>query len=79
MTTLSRTIVQAARAVHYDDFSPEVCAKVKIALLDMLSCVYESLDLPQSVQAIEWAARAQGEGHCVRDTACAPPPPTPRL
>ncbi len=61
MTTLSRTIVQAARAVHYDGFAPEVRAKVKIALLDMLSCVFESLDLPQSVQAIEWAARSQGK------------------
>jgi 2-methylcitrate dehydratase PrpD len=60
MTTLSRTIVQAARAVHYEDFSPEVRAKVKIAFLDMLSCVFESLDLPQSVQAIAWASRAQG-------------------
>lgn len=62
MTTLSRTIVQAARAVHYDGFAPEVHAKVKIAMLDMLSCVFESLDLHQSVQAIEWAGRSQGKG-----------------
>ena len=61
MTTLSRTIVQAARAVHYGDFPAEVHAKVKIALLDMLSCVFESLDLPHSVQAIEWAGRSQGK------------------
>lgn len=61
MTTLSRSIVQAARAVHYDDFAPQVRAKAKIAFLDMLSCVFESLDLPQSVQAIEWAARSQGK------------------
>jgi 2-methylcitrate dehydratase PrpD len=61
MTTLSRTIVQAARAVHYEDFPAEVRAKVKIAFLDMLSCVFESLDLPQSVQAIQWASRSQGK------------------
>ena len=61
MTTLSRSIVQAARAVHYDDFSAEVRAKVKIAFLDMLSCVFESLDLPQSVQAIQWAGRSHGK------------------
>jgi 2-methylcitrate dehydratase PrpD len=61
MTTLSRTIVQAARALQYEDLSADVRAKVKIAYLDMLSCVYESLDLPQSVQAIEWAGRAQGK------------------
>jgi len=46
--------------MHYEDFAAEVRAKVKIAFLDMLSCVFESLDLPQSVQAIEWASRAQG-------------------
>ena len=57
MTTLSRTIVQAARAVHYDDFPAEVHAKVKIALLDMLSCVLNCRYLPQSVQAIEWAGQ----------------------
>jgi 2-methylcitrate dehydratase PrpD len=38
--------------------SPEVTAKVKIALLDFLSCAYESLDLPPSRQAIEVAGRA---------------------
>ena len=68
MITLSRKIVQAARAVHYEDLTADVRAKVKIALLDMLSCVYESLDLSQSVQAIEWAARAQGGKACVFGT-----------
>ncbi len=46
--------------MHYEDLSAEVRAKVKIALLDMLSCVFESLDHAQSVQAIAWASRAQG-------------------
>jgi 2-methylcitrate dehydratase PrpD len=59
MTTLSRKIIQATRAVRYEDFPEQVRAKVKIAFLDMLSCVFESIDLPQSVQAIEWAARGQ--------------------
>jgi len=68
MTTLSRTIVQAAQAVHYEDFPPEVVAKVKIAFLDMLSCVFESLDHPQSVQAIAWASNAQGGRACVFGT-----------
>lgn len=56
-------MVQAARAVRFEDFSVEVRAKVKIALLDLLSCVYESLDLPQSVHAIEWAARGAGRSN----------------
>jgi 2-methylcitrate dehydratase PrpD len=36
--------------------SPEVVAKVKIALLDYFSCAYESLDLPWSVQAMRIAS-----------------------
>jgi 2-methylcitrate dehydratase PrpD len=56
-------LVRAARGYTdpaREDLSPEVTAKVKIALLDFLSCAYESLDLPPSRQAIEVAARAGG-------------------
>ena len=56
--TLARRIIRAARG--FDDLSPEVIAKIKIALLDFLSCAYESLDLPPSKQAIEVAGRAGG-------------------
>src|ERR1044071_9958097 len=56
--TLSRQLVRAARA--FRDPSPEAVEKVKIALLDFLSCAYESLDLPPSRQAIQLAARACG-------------------
>ena len=54
--TLSRRLTRAARG--FSDLSPEAIAKVKIALLDFLSCAYESLDLPPSRQAIEVAGRA---------------------
>jgi 2-methylcitrate dehydratase PrpD len=50
--------VRAAR--EYSDPTPEVIAKVKIALLDFLSCVYESRDLPASRHAIEVAGRGGG-------------------
>ena len=46
--------------MKYEDLAPEVVAKVKLALLDMLSCAFESISLPQSVAAIQWAARADG-------------------
>jgi len=49
-------VVRAARG--YSDLSPEAIEKVKIALLDFLSCAYESLDLPPSRQAIEIVGRA---------------------
>lgn len=54
--TLSRGLIRAARG--YTDPSPEAIEKVKIALLDFLSCAYESLDLPASRQAIQIAGRA---------------------
>ena len=57
--TLSRRVVRAARG--FADLSPEAIEKVKIALLDFLSCAYESLDLPPSVQAIT-DSRARGAG-----------------
>jgi 2-methylcitrate dehydratase PrpD len=53
-------VVRAARG--FTDLSPEAIEKVKIALLDFLSCAYESLDLPPSRQAIQIAGRA-GSGH----------------
>jgi 2-methylcitrate dehydratase PrpD len=46
-----------------------VVDKVKIALLDMLSCAFEARDLPQNCQAIEWASRAQGGKATVIGTA----------
>lgn len=51
-------MVRAARG--FTDLSPAAIAKVKIALLDFLSCAYESLDLPPSRQAIQVAGRAGG-------------------
>jgi 2-methylcitrate dehydratase PrpD len=56
MTALSRRIVRKVRAVHAD-LPPETYAKARLALRDFLSCVFESKDLPQSVQA-----KAAGHG-----------------
>lgn len=63
--SLSRRIVRASRRLRFEDLAPEVVAKVKIALLDYLSCAYESLDLPWSLQAI----RAVGNSAAARDAA----------
>jgi len=51
-------VVRAARS--FTDLSPDAVAKVKIALLDFLSCAFESLDLPPSKQAIKVAGGAGG-------------------
>jgi 2-methylcitrate dehydratase PrpD len=63
--SLSRRIVQAVRRLRFEDLAPEVVAKVQIALLDYLSCAYESRDLPWSQQAI----RAIGTSGAPRDAA----------
>ena len=58
--TLSRKITQAARGVTMDNLTPEVVSKVKIGLLDMLSCAFESRHLPWGEQAIRMVSRAPG-------------------
>jgi len=59
--TLSRRMVRAARTLNLDQLSPEVIAKVKIGLLDMLSCAFEARDLPWGCQAIRMASAASGK------------------
>ncbi|HSP67450.1 MAG TPA: MmgE/PrpD family protein, partial [Bryobacteraceae bacterium] len=56
--TLSRKVVRAS--LGFAEFAPEPIEKIKLLLLDFLSCAYESLDLPQSCQAIQVAGRASG-------------------
>jgi 2-methylcitrate dehydratase PrpD len=56
--TLSRKVVRAA--LGFADLSPESVEKTKLLLLDFISCAYESLDLPQSRQAIEVAGHSSG-------------------
>src|SRR6185295_1708904 len=45
------------RAVNAEGLPPEAYGKARLALRDFLSCVFESKDLPQSVQA-----KAAGHG-----------------
>jgi len=58
--SLSRKIVQAARALTFEQLPAEVVDKVKIGLLDMLSCAFEARELPWGCQAIQMASRASG-------------------
>ncbi len=57
---LSREIARRARALRFDGLPLEAVTKVKTAFLDLLSCAYESLDLPPSMQAMNIASRGQG-------------------
>ena len=59
--SLSRNMVRAARALTMDHLPPEVIAKVKIGLLDFLSCAFEARDLPWGCQAIRMASAATGQ------------------
>jgi 2-methylcitrate dehydratase PrpD len=58
--SLSRRMVRAARALTMDQLPPQVIAKVKIGLLDFLSCAFEARDLPWGCQAIRMASAANG-------------------
>jgi 2-methylcitrate dehydratase PrpD len=58
--SLSRRMVRAARGLSLDQLPLEVVAKVKIGLLDMLSCAFEARDLPWGCQAIRLAGAATG-------------------
>jgi 2-methylcitrate dehydratase PrpD len=72
--SLSRRIVLAARRLTFDRLAPEVVAKVKIGLLDMLSCAFAARDLPWGSQAIQLASGSTGEatviGTPVQSAAC---------
>jgi 2-methylcitrate dehydratase PrpD len=59
--SLSRKIVRAARGMTMDQLPPEVVAKVKIGLLDFLSCAFEARELPWGCQAIRMASAANGK------------------
>lgn len=58
--SLARRMASAARALTIEQLPPEVIAKVKIGLLDMLSCAYEARELPWGCQAIRMANAARG-------------------
>ncbi len=64
MLSLSRSMARAARSLNPQDLPSSVPSsvveKVKIGLLDMLSCALEARSLPCGCQAIKMAARAQG-------------------
>ena len=56
--SLSRRMVRAARRLTLDEVEPAVRDKVKIALLDFLSCAYKARDLPWGCQAIQRVSRS---------------------
>jgi 2-methylcitrate dehydratase PrpD len=66
-------MVRAARGLTMDQLPAEVVAKVKIGLLDFLSCAFEARELPWGCQAIRMASDASGPatviGTAVRTSA----------
>src|SRR6202522_3672098 len=63
--SLSRKMVRAARGLSMDQLPAEVIAKVKIGLLDMLSCAFEARDLPWGCKAIRMASAASGQARVI--------------
>src|SRR5579871_4800095 len=58
-------MTQAARLISPDDVPEVVRDKVRIGLLDMLSCALEARDLPWGCQAIQVASRSTGEASII--------------
>lgn len=59
--------------MSFDQLPADVVSKVKIAFFDLLSCAYESLDLPPSVAAIKVASLSQGCAAVIGDAHRASP------
>jgi 2-methylcitrate dehydratase PrpD len=57
---LTCRIARAAASLSFERLAPEVTVKVKIGLLDMLSCAFEARTLPWGEQAIRMASGAAG-------------------
>jgi 2-methylcitrate dehydratase PrpD len=57
---LARRIARAAGPLSFERLAPDVATKVKIGLLDLLSCAFEARTLPWGEQAIRTASRAAG-------------------
>lgn len=58
--SLVHRIATVATKAQFDDFAPEVVAKLKLCLLDFLACAFEARDLPWSRRAATLAARQPG-------------------
>ena len=71
--SLSRRMVRAARDLTMDQLPAEVIAKVKIGLLDFLSCALEARDLPWGCQAIRMASAASGPATVIGTSVQASP------
>ena len=71
--SLARRIATAAAATHFEDFAPEVSAKVKLCLLDFFACAFEARDLPWSQRAATLAGREPGTATVLATGASATP------
>lgn len=68
----ARAVVRQAQAVRLSDLSVAVRDKLKICLLDFLSCAFEARDLPWSRQAISIAPRTNAGATIISTGILAP-------
>jgi len=71
--SLARRIATAAASARFEDFSPEVIAKLKLCLLDFFACAFEARDLPWSQRAATLAGREPGSATVLATGANATP------
>lgn len=70
--SISRTLALQARATRLDDLSAATRDKLKVCLLDFLSCAFEAADLPWSREAVSVAPRTS-EGATIIGTSVTTP------
>jgi len=58
--SLPRRLARSVVAARYEDFSPEVVARLKLCLLDLFACAFEARSLPWSHRAAAIAATEDG-------------------
>jgi 2-methylcitrate dehydratase PrpD len=71
--SLARRIATAGSATQFEDFAPEVVAKLKLCLLDFFACAFEARDLPWSQRAASLAGREPGTATVLATGAGATP------
>lgn len=70
--SISHTIALQARATRLDDLSAAARDKLKVCLLDFLSCAFEAADLPWSREAVAVAPRMADGATIIGTSVTAP-------
>jgi 2-methylcitrate dehydratase PrpD len=72
LQSLARAMVRSAGSIELSNLSGAACDKLKVCLLDFLSCAFEARDLPWSRQAIATVSKVSSGAGIVGSDVTAP-------